>query len=329
MSRRAFVDIELNGNSVTADLSGDTISVSYTDNATDENVDDISITIQNRTKKWLYGWFPNTSDTLKVKIITEEWTGGLDCGGFILDDVDMGGWPLTVSMKALAMPVNSAFSEVRHNKTWESAQLKEVASTLAGNSSIPLEYEAAYNPLLKFVSQTDKTDRLFLHELCQKYGLTMKMYSNRIIIYDMAEFEKNAGVVTLTEMSMTSFKAKSTITDAGYTGCTVKYTDKNGKILEYAHTVKGKTPKIFLYTVQVSDLAEAERVAKAKLRELNMGETTFSCTIPGNTNTVAGMCVNISGFGNFDGKYFIDSAVHKVGGGYTTNLTMHRVLLDG
>ena len=181
--RKANVDVNYKGLSLTEDISSDVLSFSYTDNA-EGTADDISLTIVNVTKKWLNEWLPQKTDIIKAKIISSEMGGMLDCGSFIVDGVSFSGRPLTVSIKGLSMPADTNFSEVSKNKTWEKATLKNIAETMASNSGVPLEYEADYNPTLDFVSQIEISDKKFLYELCQKYGLHMKTFDNRIVIYD-------------------------------------------------------------------------------------------------------------------------------------------------
>jgi nucleoid DNA-binding protein len=96
--------------------------------------------------------------------------------------------------------------------------------------------------------------------------------------------------------------------------------------LKYRYEVKGTTAKCYTFTAQVDNLAEAQRVAKAKFREINKEETTFSCEIPGNTRFVSGANISLSGLGVFDGKYYIDKATHSVGSGYTTSIEAHKIV---
>lgn len=324
MSRQAFAAIRLNGGEISGEYGGDGLSLTYTDNASDE-IDDISITLQNRTGKWLRAWLPPEGATLDAQIVTKEWTGTLDCGSFTVDDIKLGGWPLTAQINALAAPMDEEFSGIQRTRSWEKATLQEIASTIAGGSGLALEYTASYNPVLDFVSQTDQTNKEFLFDLFQKYGLTLKLYSTKMIIYDMADMEKQSSIRTLRPRDIISFSAHSTIMDTGYGACSVKYTAKDGETLEYTHSAEGKTGKTYECTMKVDNLAEAQRVAEAQLHEQNKNQVTFSCSLPGDTRLVSAVCVNIEGFGRFDGKYFIDKAVHSLGGGYTVNLDTHRI----
>ncbi|MDR1705806.1 MAG: hypothetical protein LBS19_14135 [Clostridiales bacterium] len=72
--------------------------------------------------------------------------------------------------------------------------------------------------------------------------------------------------------------------------------------------------------------SEAERQAKVNARAKNREEWTCSLTMTGNVKMLAAATIDISGFGVYDGKYFIDEAAHKVGSGYETTVKAHRVL---
>lgn len=325
MSRKANIDVSVNLHNITAEITGQVMSLTYTDNAS-EDVDDISLSIENRSGIWMNNWFPNKGDSLTAKIVTTDWTGPLDCGEFVIDDVEFGGGPMTVDIKGVAMKVGSNFTETKRSRTWEKATIQAIAASLTGKENIQLDYRADYNPVISFVSQTNQSDKSYLYDLCKKYGLTLKMFSTRVIIYDSEELEALASVATLhpTDM-MPGWKAKTTITDTGYSAVEVSYTDRSGKVLKYRYEIKGTTAKCYSFTAKVDNLAEAQRVAKAKFREINKAETTFSGEIPGDTRIVSATNINLNGFGVFDGKYFIDKATHTVSSGYTTAIEAHKV----
>lgn len=331
MSRKAYLELFIDGFNVTDHIERDALTFSYTDNSGQSadgqpEVDDISITIQNRDKKWLEHWFPQEGDRIDARIITEDWTGILDAGSFVLDKVSMSGWPHTVNIGGLAMPADTEFSGAERSRSWSGATMREIAESIAANCKMPLLYQAQYNPVLEFVSQARESDKVFLYNLCRKYGLTVKLFSSHIVIYDMEQLEQGKPVAVLFQETMLSYSLESTITNTGYSACVACYTNADGKLLEYEYRISGKTNKVYRYSTPLGSLGEAQRVAKAKLRELNLGEVSLSCSVPGNTNLVAGSCVSLGGFGNYDGTYLIDKATHDVGDGYTTTLQAHRVM---
>lgn len=323
--RRTKVQVSLNGVDITSDLTGDTLSLTYTDSA-EENADNVDFQIQNRDKKWLKGWFPSKMDTFSAQIIADG--GTLDCGVFLLDDVGMSGRPLTVSIKGVAKPSDQDFSEVEHNQTWEQATLKDIASTIAGRAGIALEYDAQSNPTIQFQTQEGQTDQNFLQQLAEKHGITMKLYNQKLVLYEMKTLEQAGTVRTLRESDLLSWEAKTTLLDTSYSGVSVQYINTDGETMTYTYTGSGdKAPKVYKLDDQVDSLAMAQQVSEAKYLELNRGETTFSCSVPGDPALVSGICVELDSedFGKFGGKYLIDSSTHTVSGGYTTDLEMHRV----
>ena len=71
--------------------------------------------------------------------------------------------------------------------------------------------------------------------------------------------------------------------------------------------------------------ADAERIARSRLRQANMATVKGSLMMIGDIRMSAGLNINLEGFGVFDGKYFIDTATHTVdGSGYKTSLQIHR-----
>lgn len=324
--RQASVDVFYKGTSITADISPDVVSFSYTDNA-EGTADDISLTIANVDKKWLTDWTPQTTDKISAKIQTIEMGGELDCGLFVVDTVSYSGRPLTVSIKGLSMPADTNFSEVAKSKSWQKITLKDIAQTMSDNSSIALKYSSSNNPTFDFISQVEKSDKSFLYDLCCKFGLNMKLYSNRLIIYDPIEYEINDIIAEFHENDMLSWSCESTLIEAGYSGCRIQYTDptKATKI-EYTYTVgDGASGKVYEITTTADSLAHAEQICKAKLRSLNMSEQTISFSVMGNAMLVACVNIAIAGLGAFDGKYFVDKVTHKVGGGYITSVEAHLI----
>jgi phage protein D len=70
----------------------------------------------------------------------------------------------------------------------------------------------------------------------------------------------------------------------------------------------------------------SERKAKAKLREKNKKEHQCSIKVVGNLSYLSGLCCQTVGWGIFDRKWFIESSVHNVSDGYTTDLKLRGAL---
>ena len=97
------------------------------------------------------------------------------------------------------------------------------------------------------------------------------------------------------------------------------------------HTFTYNDPEIdesgqeYVLKKRCANADEAKQLAKATLRKLNQRSLTGSLTIVGNTNFVAGIVIELKGFGSFDGNFFVEQAEHSVtSGGYVTNLSVRR-----
>lgn len=117
--------------------------------------------------------------------------------------------------------------------------------------------------------------------------------------------------------------------DTAYSSCHVSYTDPaTGKVIEYTYTPRDsdKSGQVLEINEKVSNREEARQLAMKRLRQKNKSEYTANFTLVGDVLLVAGVTVNVSGFGMFDGKYIIEQAVHTVSSGYKVSIKLHRVL---
>lgn len=94
----------------------------------------------------------------------------------------------------------------------------------------------------------------------------------------------------------------------------------------YTDPTVGASGQEYRVRKRVTSKAEAERLAKATLRKVNLRRVTGSLTVIGDPSLLAGCVIACEGFGSFDGNFIIESSSHDVGGGgYTTSLQLRRV----
>ena len=330
--RRSGVDIIYQSANITKDVERDKLEFTYTDNATGR-ADDVSLTIKDDAGKWISSWAPKAGDTIRPILWTKDWnregdSARLDCGIFMVDEVQYAGPPRTVIIKATSTPANTDFMHTPRSDVWDGASVKEIAQTIAGNAGLRLVFDSKADPIHDFLEQSEESDASFLYSVCQRNGLAMKLYNKRIVIFDEVIYESRKPVLTLEEKDMLKWSCGSSLTDSGYDGCRTVYVDMaTGGLIEYLYRIPGRRGnKIYHVNDECLTIAEAERLAKASVREKNKSEFTFSCSVPGNLSLVSSQTVNIRGFGKFDGKYYIDRVSRKLGSGLVTSLDMHRTL---
>ena len=309
------------------DLIGNTATdFAYTDVASGKS-DSASITMYDIDKEWLGNRKPKRGAGLGAKIQINNWNGEntsetFDCGNFVVDDVSFSGRPLSCVLGVVSVPTDDSFKTLAKIKTWEKTTIKDIAAEVAGAANVALVYDAAAIQIQE-IEQNNLTDSAFLYALCEKYGLGMKVYNHKIVIFDGVAYEEKGSVGTISETDCITWKANETI-DGTYTGVSLNYT--NPDLDDPINVMMGEEGRLYALNVQANSQYDAELQAAAKANAANRKIQTMTLTIVGNKNIVATQCISVSGFGSYDGKYYVDTVKHSAGSsGYRTQLTIHKV----
>ena len=101
-ARRTEISLWYNSTPISEEVGPDVESITYTDCASD-TCDSVDIQIDARDGKWLNSWFPKKGATLHPKVNGLDWNVQndrftMDCGLFVLDDVQYGDAPGTMTL---------------------------------------------------------------------------------------------------------------------------------------------------------------------------------------------------------------------------------------
>ncbi len=326
-ARRASIDLTYEHVNITEDIAGYAASFSYADVASGES-DSITLSLHDREKKWMGGWMPKKGNHLSAEIHFSDWGGegnnwNFYCGEFEVDDVSVSGPPTSCQIGALSIPRSEAFNEEQRTKNWENVTVQEVGAEIAARAGISFFYEANEIPI-KSLEQDKETDCKFLYSVCKKYGLAMKVFAEKIVIFDEMRYESAAPVGALHFEDFSQFNYNSTLAGT-YTGAKIAYTDP-GTGEDHIVTV-GDGSRILEINETADSVSDAQQKAIAALNNANKKDTTFSGTVMARADLIASRCVSITGFGVPDGTYYLDKVVTKVGsnGASKQYLTMHKV----
>lgn len=357
ITRRVLASVLYNSADISTDINQYLKSISYRD-AMSGQADDLQLSLEDRAGIWQAEWMPEKGAVLDVSIITLFWKSAYDLpetlrlGLFEIDEITSSGYPSEVGIKAVSVPFNNQLRGEAHTRSWEKAELKTIANDIATAANLKLFYDTEENPVLEHCEQSEQSDLSFLLQLCTDNGLALKVSDGQIIIFDEAKYEAQEPKITIVkpgaaypppsqeetgnsaeeEMiylpSLLSYSLTSKLRDI-YAACHVKYQNSDTKeIIEATFTAPGKSGPTLQVREQVDTIADAERLAKKKLREQNKEEVTGSFSLPGCLRLVAGITVNLLGFGVYDGKYIITEASHDIGTVYTSSINVRRCL-DG
>ncbi|MEK5069819.1 phage late control D family protein [Sporosarcina sp. FSL K6-1508] len=337
-TRRAYVELEYNGVNITHDLASDLKTFTYTDNAGGA-ADDVAIEISDAKRKWISNWMFDKGDTFTANIVTVNWRKDgekkrLPCGFFVVDEPEYSGRPSVISLNGISVPASSNFMNLKRSKSWKNITIKAIASDIAARYKLQLFFDSKLNPSFKDKAQKDESDAAFLQKLCEDEGFSLKVTDKQIIVFREVEYEAKKVVATFREddSSVTGYSFKTTYTNTAYAGVRLTYFDsKTKKTIKYLYATKEideEKDRIHKINRRVANEEEAERLAKNTLRKLNKKETQATLELVGDTRLLSSSTIDLIGFGSFDGKYYIDKAVHSLAG-YKTTLELHKVLKGG
>ncbi len=345
------------GKSVSEDILPDLLSFTYDDKETNE-ADEISITLKDPTGKWASKWKPDGGEVVRAYIGSGTVDGKkereLFCGKFFVDSLRTSGSPRVFEMRAVSVPMNTPIRRKMVTKAWEKKTLKGIAQEIAAAAKVKLLFDSKENPSYDRQDQKAESNLKFLSRLCEDAGLSIKVTDSQIVIFDQAFYEKKKPVKTLTlgvsDILSWDFESQQSET---YKSCTISYRNLKEKKKSSAGgytsneydidaVPEKKNPAVMTYTYvdpnaddngqeyqvkkRATSISEAKRIAKATLRKLNLRKMTGSLSLVGDTSLVAGVVINLKGFGSFDGAFIIESASHSVStSGYVTSLSVRRV----
>lgn len=339
---------------ISEEISKYLLSLDYTDNI-EGQADDLTITLEDRAQLWAAGWYPQRGSKLTVTIYTlnrsslDEGLKSLSLGSFEIDEIELKMAPAVVQIKAVAVTFEGSLRGEKKNRTWEKITVKKCCEDIAAENGLTLDWYCEDDPPLDHVEQSDESDLEFLQKVVKDAGLCLKVDLKKLTVFDEQQQEKgeakifflHPGTETLAQNTQTEdaetryvykftdYQIKAKTRDV-YKACHVKY--KKGKdkaVIEATYTDPNKKDGQTLESSEQCDtVAEAERLAKKKLREKNKEEVTAAFSLYGDTIYAAGELVQLQHFGVFDGKYIITRVALKLGGGFTASLDMRRCL-DG
>ncbi len=332
--RQVAPSLSFNGKNVQTVLDNYLQSLEFADIASGES-DTIKLTLQNIEMKWLSSWYPKKGDKIKGSLSFKNWeaTGknlSLPLGTFVLDEIGYRGGPLEASFSGLAMPAKSSFKSRARTKTWKKITIRQIAKRICKRYKLKLVYSAKKIKIASY-EQSKKDDSSFLYELCEKYGLGMKAFAGKIIIFDKGRYEKKAAIATLKRENFVGDDWEYTDTLTGtYTGASFSY--KNSK--KKKKTLKGyigfkkkgaKGNRTLKISEQMSSLKDGKRKAAAQVNKANEGATVLSGTIWPNPKIIATATVTVKGLGKADGKYYVDKTTYSLTAkGIEQKVEMHK-----
>lgn len=168
-ARRTEISLWYNSTPISEEVGPDVESITYTDCASD-TCDSVDIQINARDGKWLNSWFPQKGATLHPKVNGLDWNVQndrftMDCGLFVLDDVQYSDAPGTMTLGGVSKPSDTDFSERDRTDVWKSTSIQQIGATIAGRYGLGFAYDGDDHEIEK--REQNESDSEFYQKLWQ------------------------------------------------------------------------------------------------------------------------------------------------------------------
>lgn len=259
-------------------------------------------------------------------------------GLFVVDKVKVDCLPYSMSISGKAADMRSGKMKERQARHWDGKRVKDIVSDIAADSGLSASVdEEIGNHEYEWFGQLDESNMHVLQRLAERHNGLFKVRDGRLV------FSKRGSGNAASGQFLGSVVVTPRIIIPG--SCSFEANDrtKYRKVVAY-HQDKGKAERIeieadadaegdSIYRIPepFADVAEADKAAQAKAKELKRGEGSASVTVVGDTAIVAGAPLLFEGVRpGLDGvPYIIDTATHtyRKSEGYRTQISAK--LYDG
>ena len=336
-ARRVTLAVFIGGHDASSYVDPHLLDFSFKDNAGGK-ADEIQLTLHDRDGKWIGPWRPKKGTAITASITVHDWereghTVTLPCGTFKADEIEFSGPPDKVKIKAVTSALTTGLRDEDKTRAWESFSLKNLAGQLATENGLELMYEGPEHGFAR-QDQREESDLGFLQRLASERGMVCKVHDGKLVVYSAAGADAGKSVVTIPKTggmySPTNYSFKESSSKTGYKKAKVAYSDP---LTGTTHTAEVDAKdadetdeKTLQLNKRVESAGEAMRLGASELRDKNKDKNKATLEFMGNPAVVAGVVIAVTGFGGFDGSWFVESCEHKVGSGYKTSVEIRKTL---
>lgn len=312
--------VEIARRDVTADISRYVERVTYVD-YDHGRADEISLDIANVERLWLHAWYPTKGDEIALWI---GYDGGamLPCGSFQIDDIEVSGPPDMIRLSGISAAVTGSLREVR-SEAYENITLRQIAERIAERHGLELIGDVA--PIqINRITQDEERDLAFLRRVAEDYGYAFKVTGAALVFVPFDELDGADSVKVLRRRHVSRYRLRDKSHEL-YRACKVTYfDDETGEVVEHVVDADGiVNGDVLVLNERAEDEQQAEEKARAALARANRLEVTGTLELMGDPSLMAGVNIELSGWGVLDRRYHIASSTHvldKRSEGYTTSL---------
>lgn len=329
--------ITYEGKDITRDITKSLISVTYND-AEEGETDEVSIEVEDTDGLWRDAWYPSKGDKMELSIGYDGIM--VNCGKFVVDEIQLRGAPDTVMIRGLAAATNSPL-RTKNSTAHEKQTLKQIADKIAAKNQLTVKGEIA-NIQIERVTQNRESDLAFLARIAKEYGYLFSVRDKVLTFTSIYGVENGQPVLeidrtdliaySVTDKSVKTFKSATVQYRDPKSNKVVSATVKAGDAIEGGTgTVGGANTTTASDVLEIKDKAEnpqqARLKAQAALHKANSEGQEGTFDLYGEPLLVAGNNFTLTGMGKLSGRWHISRSSHSISrdSGYKTALEAKRL----
>ncbi|MBD8556919.1 phage late control D family protein [Rhizobium sp. CFBP 8762] len=259
-------------------------------------------------------------------------------GQFTVDKVSIKCLPYSMSISGKAADLASGKLKERQERHWDGKTVKEIVDDIAAESGLT----ASVDPELgkhryEWLGQQDESNVQFMRRLEQRHNALFTIKNGRLVFAKrgsgLSASGAFVGTVTITPDIISPGSCSFETNDRTRYSKVVAYSQDKDKAerVEIEAEADAEGDSVYRIPEPYADLAEADKAAQAKAKDLKRGEGSASVKVVGDTSITAGAPLLFSNVRpGLDGvPYIIETATHTFskGGGYMTEISAK--LYDG
>jgi phage protein D len=318
-----------NGKDISEDVSNQVLTVEYQDKVTGQ-ADEISVTLEDTDRRWQNSWYPTKGDTLQLYIRSAGQQ--LYCGTFTVDEIECSGSTDgdIFAIKGIAASTSKRL-RTRNSVAHENKSLREIANTVASNSSLTLMGNIKD---IRFVRahQYRETDLGFLNRIGAQYGYVFSVRGDQLTFTYYQDVEGRAPSLVLSREDLLKWNMKDSAHMTFKNGHISYHVPKTKKVVSYDASedeAEGTSDDELEMRDRIEDDQQAESTASYQLHNHNSKMVGGEISLPGDILILAGNNVQLQKLGKFSGIYSILDSRHTISrdGAYQSSATVKRVKL--
>lgn len=253
----------------------------------------------------------------------------VDKGQFIVDEVEHGGAPDVLQIRARSADLRGALRN-RIEQSWHDTTLGDVARTIAGRNGLRLSIDAGLGSTsIAHVDQANESDIGFLSRLAQRYDAVATVKVGRLVLLPIngARTASGAQMPALTLSRQAGDQHRFHVADRdAYTGVRAYWHDS--KRAKQVNVLVGTSGNAKRLREGHATEADALAAAQAEWQRIQRGAATFELTLAvGLPGADAQRPLAVTGFKpEIDGTdWLVTRVVHAISdSGFTTRLEAQR-----